>query len=147
MTTLFNCMLAEVKLSYNLVLSKGNSNMHDFKISRLFNIPLSTKRALIRQEVHWCPPSDNVIKINFDGSSFGAHPCGAVGIVYRDSRAQFLGAIASNIGHALALEAEFSACMLAIEKSMELQLTNIILETDSIQVANASTRTLECLGR
>lgn len=88
-------------------------------------------------EVHWCPPPTNVIKINFDGSSIGAHPCGAAGIVFRDSEALFLGAIASNIGHATALEAEFSACMLAMEKAMELQLTNIILETDSIQVANA----------
>ncbi|AES90682.2 transmembrane protein, putative [Medicago truncatula] len=39
--------------------------------------------------------------------------------------AHFLGAIASNIGHATAVEAEFSACMLAIEKAMELQIQAI----------------------
>jgi hypothetical protein len=78
-----------------------------------------------------------VVKINCDGSSIGVSPCGAIGIVFRDSRAKFLGAIASNIGHASAIKAEFSACMMAIEKAMELRLSHICIETDSIQVANA----------
>ena len=137
MTSIFNCMLAEVKLSYQLVLAKGNSSMQDYKVARLFNIPLHTKLINISQEVNWCSPSPNVIKINCDGSSIGSHPCGAVGIVFRDYRANFLGAISSNIGHANALEAEFSACMLEIEKARELHLSNICLESDSIQVVNA----------
>ena len=137
LTTLFNCVLAEVKLSYNLILAKGNSNMQDYKISRLFNIPLQTKRIIIKQEVHWSPPPPDVVKINCDGSSIGPHPCGAIDIVFGDSRSNFLGAISSNIGHATALEAEFSDCLLAIEKAMEMQLPIICLETDSIHVANA----------
>lgn len=52
MPSLFNCMLSEVRLSYQLVLAKGNFTMHDYKISRLFNIPLQTKRVDIRQKVH-----------------------------------------------------------------------------------------------
>jgi ribonuclease HI len=64
-------------------------------------------------------------------------PCGAVGIVLRDSMATFLGAIASNIGHASAIEAEFSAWMLAIEKARDMLLTHICLETDSIRVVKA----------
>jgi len=40
MTSLFNCLLAEVKISYQLVLAKGNSDMKDYNISRLFSIPL-----------------------------------------------------------------------------------------------------------
>ncbi|XP_024628618.2 uncharacterized protein [Medicago truncatula] len=132
MTTLFNNMLAEVKLSYHLVLVKGNSCMQDFKISRLFSIPLHTKRV-----VDWCPPPYNTIKINCDGSSIGTQPCGAIGIVFRDYRANFLGAFASNIGHASAIEAEFSACMMAIEKARDMLLTQICLETDSLQVFKA----------
>jgi len=135
--SLFNGILAEVKLSHSLVLAKGNSNMLDYKVARLFNIPFQTKKVDIRQEVKWCPPPSNVIKINFDGSAIGSHPCGAVGIVLRDSNASFLGAIASNIGPASALEAEFSACMLAIEKAKELHLTNICLESDSLIVVKA----------
>jgi len=63
-------------------------------------------------------------------------PCGAVGIVIRNS-ATFIGAVSSNIGYASALEAEFSACMMAIEKAKDMQLHAIILETDSIRVVNA----------
>lgn len=137
MTTLFNCILAEVRLSYNLVLTKGNFDMHDYKISRLFSIPLKSKSVTVRQDIHWCPPSNEVIKFNCDGSSIGAHPCGAIGIVIRDSTHSFLRVVSSNIGHASALDAEFSACMFAIEKGMETQLTHICLETDSIRVVNA----------
>jgi ribonuclease HI len=77
------------------------------------------------------------VKLNCDGSSVGAHPCGAVGIVIRDSNMVFLGALTSNIGYATPIEAEFCACMLAIEKAMDMSLTNICLETDSLKVVTA----------
>jgi ribonuclease HI len=137
MASLFNSILAEVKLSYNQVLTKGNSDMHDYKVARLFNIPLKTKSVSVRQEVHWCPQATAMIKFNCNGSSIGAQPCGAIGIVIRDSSHAFLGAISSNIGYATALEAEFAACLLASEKAMEMQLTHICLETYSTRVVNA----------
>ncbi|XP_024630743.1 uncharacterized protein [Medicago truncatula] len=111
--------------------------MHDYKVSRLFDIPFKTKHVIIRQEVMWSPPPANKVKFNCDGSTVGAQSCGAVGFVIRDSNSTFLGAISSNIGHATALEAEFSACLLAIETAMEMQLNQICLETDSIRVVNA----------
>jgi len=137
MSTLINTILAEVKLSYSLCLTKGNSNMHDNKVSRLFDIPFKTKHVTIRQEVHWCPPPANVIKLNCDGSAIGAQSCGAIGFVIKDSNSTFLGAISSNIGHATTLEAEFSASMLAIEHARERQLNHICLETDSSRVVQA----------
>lgn len=136
MTTLFNCILAEVKLSYTLVLAQGNSDMKDYKISRLFNILLRTKRIYVCKDIHWCPRTGGVIKFNCDGSSIGVQSNGAIGIVIRSSTS-FLGAIASNIGYATTLEAEFSACMRAIEKAKDMNLTDICLETDSIRVVNA----------
>jgi hypothetical protein len=120
MNSLFNTVLAEVKLSYNLDLAKGNSDMLDYKISRLFNIPLKTKRVKVSHEIHWCPPPTDVVKFNCDGSAIGTQPCGAIGIVIRDSNSFFLGAISSNIGHASALEAEFCACLSAIEKARDI---------------------------
>jgi len=48
-----------------------------------------------------------------------------------------LGAISSNIGHASPIEAEFCACMLAIEKALEMGLSNICLESDSIDLVKA----------
>lgn len=136
MSSLFNCILSEVKLSYTLVLAKCNSDMKDYKISRLFNIPFQTKRITVRKDVHWCPPPHEMTKFNCDGSSIGMQPCGAIGIVIR-TPTSFLGAICSNIGYATTLEAEFSTCMRAIEKAKELHLHAIILETDSLKVVSA----------
>jgi len=57
--------------------------------------------------------------------------------VIRDSNANFLGALFSNIGYASPLESEFSATMLAIEKAQAMHLHNVCLESDSIGVVNA----------
>ncbi len=51
----------------------------------------------------------------------------------------FLGAITSKIGHASSLEAEFSACMVVIEKAKEIQLTQVCFEIDSMMVFKAFT--------
>lgn len=131
MSSLFNCILAEVKMSYCSNLAQGNSSMQDY------NIPFQSKRVTVKQEVKWRPPPTGVFKFNCDGSTIGAHPCGAIGIVIRDSCCNFLGTISSNIGHASAPEAEFSACMLAIEKGRDLHMTQFCLETDSLQVVKA----------
>ena len=77
------------------------------------------------------------MKINCDGSSLGAHSCGAIGLVLRDSNVVFLWALSCNIGHATPIESELCAVMLAIEKDLDLRLTNICLETDSLKVVNA----------
>jgi len=51
MTTLFNQILVEVRLSYNLNMAKGKSDMHDYKVARLFSIPFMTKRVTVSQEI------------------------------------------------------------------------------------------------
>jgi ribonuclease HI len=137
MSTLFNKVLAEVKLSYSLNLVNGNSAMVDYKVAALFNIPFKVQRTTPTLEVVWQPPSAGVTKFNCDGSSTGSHPCGSIGVVIRDSHATFLGAISSNIGHATPLEAEFCACMIAMEKAKAMNLNHIHLETDSMSVVKA----------
>jgi len=118
-------------------LIKGKSAMLDYHVTKLFDIPLKVKRLTPTHTAAWIPPSPGVVKINCDGSAIGSQPSGAVGFVLRDSECNFQGALCSNIGYATSLEAEFSACMLAIEKAQHLGLTNICLEVDSIQVVNA----------
>lgn len=137
MTTQFNTILSEVNQSYNLSLVKGSPAMLDYNVAKLFNIPFKVKRITPINGTSWKPRSVGVFKLNCDGSSIGSQPCGSIGIVIRDSDSNFLGAICSNIGHATPLEAEFSACMLAIERAQHMGLTNICLETDSLQVVNA----------
>ena len=86
------------------------------------------------------PPTSGAVKINCDGSSFGSHPCGAIGFVIRDSSCIFLGAMASNIGHASSMEAEFSVFMLAIEKAKDMCLSFLWMETYFMAVVNAFTK-------
>ena len=137
MTSLFNVILAEVHLSFTLAISKGASDMLDYKVFRLVNLPLKTKRISIAKTVTWCPPSAGIVKIKCDGSSFGQNPCGAVGYVIRDSFCNFLGAMASNIGQASSLDAEFCAFMLATEKAKDMSFPRLWMETDSVAVVTA----------
>jgi hypothetical protein len=137
MSTLFNTILAEVKVSYSLCLATGNSSMQDYKVARLFSIPFKVKRATPSQEIIWKPPDADTVKLNCDGSSFGNSPCGSIGVVIRDANSTILGAISSNIGHATPLEAEFCAVMVAIERAKSMHLLSICLETDSIKVVAA----------
>jgi len=87
--------------------------------------------------VTWIPPLAGVVKINCDGSAFGHNPCGAVGFVLRDSSCNLLGAMASNIGHASSLEAEFCTFMLATEKEKEMSISRLWMETYSLAVVTA----------
>jgi ribonuclease HI len=137
MSTLFNNVLVEVKLSFSLNLVKGDSAMQDYNITKLFNIPLKIKRITPAQDIAWIPPVGDIVKINCDGSSIGGQPCGDIGVVFRDSASHFLGALSSNIGHATSLDAEFCAGMVALEKAQSMHLMNIFLETDSIKVFTA----------
>jgi hypothetical protein len=55
MSSIFNNIIAEVKLSFDLVLAKGSSALQDFKVARLFGIPLKARRFVPMQDVTWTP--------------------------------------------------------------------------------------------
>jgi ribonuclease HI len=57
--------------------------------------------------------------------------------VFRASQSTFIGAFAQNIGHATSLEAEFSVCMFALEKAIDMYLEDICIETDFLGVVKA----------
>jgi len=137
MSTLFHATLIEVKLSFDLSIVKGSTAMTDLKVARLFGIALKARRLTHTQEVSWTPPPSGCIKLNCDGSSFGSPPSGAIGVVFRNSSSVCLGAFAQNIGHATPLEAEFNACMYALEKAASLHLQHVYVETDLLRVVQA----------
>lgn len=137
MGSLINCIIAEVKQSFDLVLFNTADAMSNFKISQLFGIPIKARNISILNSTHWIPLQPGCVKINCDGSSYGSTPSGSIGFLFRNNTSGFLGALVQNIGLASPLEAEFSSCMLAIEKALELHLTNIWIETDSSLVVKA----------
>lgn len=55
-----------------------------------------------------------------DGSSIGSPNIAAIGVIFRDHNAEFIGALAENIGNFNALFAELFAVMFAIEKAHEM---------------------------
>jgi len=132
---------AIVHIIWSIWIERNNrcfSNKYcSIKVARLFGIALKTRRLTHIQEVSWTPRHSGCIKLNCDGSSFGSPPCGSIGVVLRNSSSVFLGAFAQNIGYATPLEAEFSACMLELEKAASLHLQNVWVETDSLRVVKA----------
>jgi ribonuclease HI len=82
-------------------------------------------------------PPVSCTKVNCDGSSFGNPIFGSNGVVFRASPSFFIGALAQNIGIKSSLEAEFGACMFAMEKADDMDLRDIWIETDSLSVVKA----------
>jgi len=120
-----------------LVLAHGSTAMHDLRVSQLFGIPVKIKSIQPPQYSRRLPPDVGWVKVNCDGSYFGTNPNGSIGFVLRDSQANFVGAMVQNIGYTTPIEAEFCACMMAMEKAKELQLTHLWIETDSLIVVKA----------
>jgi len=98
--SMINKIISWVRLSFKLVLSNGPAAMSDLKISHLFGIPLKNKR--VRQvQVHcWIPHGEKCFKVICDGSAFGNPSSGLVALVFKNSIAEFLGALTHNIGYA-----------------------------------------------
>lgn len=137
--SLIHKLIAEVKMSFKVMLLKSHDSVAEFKIRHLFGLSysppvLSVSRSVV---VRWIPPVHGCVKINVDGSAFGAPPSGAIGGVCRNGQTQFVGGFAQNIGHATSLEAEFCAVMFGIEKAAELNWNYFQVESDSIAVVKA----------
>lgn len=137
MSSIFNNILVEVKLSFDLVLTKGSSALQDFKVARLFGIPLKARRFVPLLDVTWIPPHLGCIKFNCDGSAFGSPSCGAIGVVLRAFPSIYISSFVQNIGYETSLEAEFCACLFALERASEMHYGDIWIETDSLSVVKA----------
>ena len=138
-------LIAEVKMSYKLMMVKSSNAIAEFRIMQLFGLSPKPPVVAISREpsISWILPAQDIIKINVDGSSFGNPSCGAIGGVFRDWQAKFLGRFAQNIGHASCLEAEFCATMYSLEKSLELKWRNIWNECDSEIVVKAFSSSIQ----
>jgi ribonuclease HI len=75
--------------------------------------------------------------VNTDGSSIGSPNIAAIGVIFGDHNAEFIGALAENIGYFNALFAEFLSVMFTIEKAYEMHWSKRWIESDSQVVVNA----------
>lgn len=84
--------------------------------------------------VRWLPPPPSWIKVNTDGSFRGRPVRSSCGGVFRNCRGEVVGCFTQKLGLGSALEAELSACILALDIARHRQWNKIWLESDSTDV-------------
>ena len=86
----------------------------------------------------WRPPELNQHKFNFDAAIFRATNSAGIGVVVRDWRGEFVGALSISVplSHTVA-DMEALACRKAVEFAAEIGLQGVIFEGDSAMVINA----------
>ena len=94
--------------------------------------------ATTRETTGWRPPPPDVLKINSDGAFHKQDQSGAWGFVVRDSDGQ--GILAGcgrlkSVHNALTVEGE--ACLMALKAAMEVGISRVIIETDSVNLVTA----------
>jgi len=105
--------------------------LSDFFVLQHFEVTCRPRLSDRITEVRWKLPDWGWIKVNTDGSSIGSSNIAAIGLIFRDHNAGFIGALAENIGYFNALFAEFFAVMFAIEKAHEMHWSKLWIENDS----------------
>ena len=79
----------------------------------------------------WCPPVDDVWKINFDGAMFGESDEAGIGVVIRDSRGEVKAALSEKIKKPPTVDVlELFATKQAVTFSLETGTTRAVVEGD-----------------
>jgi hypothetical protein len=85
---------------------------------------------------HWLSPDVGWHKINVDGAFRNAEKCGGGGVVIRDCHGSFVVGAHHFFPHTADAEgAELMACRAGLQLANQKQCGNVILETDSTEVA------------
>lgn len=137
MYQLIGTVTAEVKCSAAMMFGARNTSSFDLRIGALFQLAPRPSRQISSSPVFWILPHRGCRKINVDGSALGSPSCGAIGVAVRDWEGTFLAGFVLNIGHSSAFVAELCTAMFAIEKAVELNWSDIWIETDSLMVVKA----------
>ena len=88
--------------------------------------------------VHWSPPSENQVKINFDGALFGESDSVGIGVVIWNSKGVVMAALSEKIVKPQATKlAEILAAQCAVLFSRESGCYNSVFEGDSSTVINS----------
>ena len=95
--------------------------------------------ALVRiAPQRWCPPVDDVWKINFNGAMFGEFNEAGIGVVIRDGRGEVKAARSEKIKKPPTVDVlELLAAKQAMTFSLETDTTRVVLEGDSASMIKA----------
>ena len=86
----------------------------------------------------WCPPADDLWKINFNGAMFGKYNETGIGVVIRDDRGEVKAALFEKIKKPPTVDVlELLAAKRAMTFSLETDTTQAVLEGDSASMIKA----------
>ncbi|XP_065634433.1 uncharacterized protein LOC136069632 [Quercus suber] len=96
----------------------------------------SSSRPQVAQK--WRPPAPNIYKINFDTAVSRASNLAGLGVIARDSRGDPIGALTMLVPFRQSVaELEALACLRAVQFALEIGLTQVVVEGDSVIVIEA----------
>ncbi|XP_050255150.1 uncharacterized protein LOC126701050 [Quercus robur] len=84
--------LGEASISLGQIRRFARNYIRDFK--NLTSMPFASVRTAPRR---WCPPADDVWKINFDGAIFGESDEAGIGVVIQDCKGEVKAALSEKI--------------------------------------------------
>ncbi|XP_075640575.1 uncharacterized protein LOC142612360 [Castanea sativa] len=116
------------------ILPSAGNLLQDFLAVQQIETTIPTSLA----SQHWSKPDLNYHKVNFDAAMFRDGHLAGVGVVVRDWRGEFVGALSSPmpLTHSVA-DMEALACRKAVEFVAEIGVQRVIFEGDSAMVINA----------
>ena len=112
--------------------------------NRVHHAPVSAPST---GRVTWIPPSENSLKINFDGALFKDINKAGLGVIIRDNQGQVLASLSEQVQLPCSSDlVEAIAAARAIALAHDLSLSNYILEGDSDKVIIALKRNDDSLS-
>ncbi|CAN6587433.1 unnamed protein product [Malus baccata var. baccata] len=90
-------------------------------------------RGLVRQPGRWIPPVSPFVKLNVDASWSRVSKAGFAAVVARDARGEFIAAVRYPIFASCVAMAEALALLRGCELAVSLNISSVILESDSLE--------------
>ncbi|CAN6675863.1 unnamed protein product [Malus baccata var. baccata] len=90
-------------------------------------------RGLVRQPGRWTPPVSPFVKLNVDASWSRVSKAGFAAVVARDARGEFIAAVRYPIFASCVAMAEALALLRGCELAVSLNISSVILESDSLE--------------
>jgi len=88
----------------------------------------------------WRKPAEGIVKINCDASFWTVNSAGGWGYIIRDWAGNVISAGRDHLPHLLdAFQAEVVASMQGIQAAIDLGISRVVIETDSLLVQQAVT--------
>ena len=128
--------LAQSSVSLSQLAQLAKDRHAEFRAVQIPRVP-----AVPRSRARWVPPSNGLLKINFDGASFRVENKSGIGVVIRDGQGMVLASLSEKLPRAYGSEeVKTLAAARALVFAREIGVDNVVLEGDSSILMSALRR-------